>query len=441
MAIKTKTKQRASGEPLTGVDATKQFRAMLREEFTRLLADGGGTASSGAKIETPEDAEKEERKQVGILQEKVDRLEAQLAAKSMSVPGSADSERSKGEEKYSFRNVVLALTSAQGGDHGAFERLCPRELEMHRAVATREHGMVDDPSLGFLVPGEVHDEFFEDLLLPRVIAFNLGIKRISVSGSPVRIPVLAARPTVDNVAENTGGTASQVELGEIAMTPKSCQSEVNISRDLLRSAPGAEGLIRGFMADEMVRRLSEWILLGNGGANEPVGILNTAGIGSVDFSGVTVGAGAVPTNYYTKFVEMVGVVEDANAMVDGASMGWALPTKAKRAAQQVRTDPTTAAHIALANRMISAGPDAQILGYNYQTSNQLASGSETEIIFGDFGKVLFAEWGGIRIEASNVAHYAFRKNQTIIIARTMGDVAVTQPAALAQSSGLDLSTF
>ena len=95
----------------------------------------------------------------------------------------------------------------------------------------------------------------------------------------------------------------------------------------------------------------------------------------------------------------------------------------------------------MSRHMFSAGTEEFILGYRYRRTTQLASGTQTEAIFGDFSKAVLATWNNLSIEASNVADDALKKRQTHIVAYIDVDVAVTQPTACCVSQNLDPSSI
>lgn len=417
------------GAPLTTEQARAALDARIDARLQLKLKEGTIDADT---------AESESKRLKSDVDVRLAALEAQNQERSMDLPGSGDAERGS-DKSWNWARAAKALVAREAGETN-WERHAGVEVEMDTQLRT--HGEFDDEAAGFLVPTEVADQFFVEALRPKLIALELGIQTFEAGGGVVQIPVESDHPDFEDVAENEGGTDSGMKIGQIEASPRSCQAQINISRDLLRDSPGAEALIQNMIARESGIKLNRWMLHGQGGANEPVGIFNQAGIQSVDFSDITVTKDTVPDSMLPRLMELMGIVEEADAMNDAGQFGFALATKALRAFKQIRsTQSGSGPELQMARSIVEAGKIRQVLDYDYRTSNILSSGADTEVMFGDFSQAMLLRWGGMRVEASNVAGDAFERNQTKIVARQRAGFLCLQPMAFAVAADLDISAL
>jgi len=399
-----------------------------RQEFRTLLRDEVSEAVKANMVDVTN--------AMSVVTERMSRWEAEQdqaekEGRKHNLPGSM--EESHEGETYNFGRVFRGLTL------GNPEKECPMELAMSRELY--DMGTVPDTAGGFLVPTQVFEDQIIPLLRPQVIAMDLGITQLPVTGAGVvEIPREVSGPVVDNVAENAANTATDLSFGNHRLEPHCAQSYVKASRRFLQLGVGADQFIRRRMAEELALKWNEWILKGTGADGNPIGIYNTAGVNTVDFASATSGA-SVTADFYTDLLAMEDTLADANALTGAQSLGFAVANKFLRAARQIKSQDSTADHLEMGRKIFSAGAEDFILGYRYRRTTQLASGAQTEAIFGDFSKAVLATWNNLSIEASNVADDALKKRQTHIVAYIDVDVAVTQPTAFCVSQNLDTSSI
>lgn len=413
-------------EPKDGqAEQSKQFRALLQSEITAAIKLGMVDTTNAIKL----------------ANERLDAHEKEMADTKQSfrkhdLPGA--SEESHAGESYNFGKIYKGLLL------GDPEKHCPMEFAMSRELF--DMGTVPDTAGGFLVPTQVFEDQIIPLLRPQVIAMDLGITQLPVTGAGVvEIPKEVTGPTTDTVAENNANTASDLSFGNHRMEPHTAQSYVKASRRFLQLGVGADQFIRRRMAQELALTWNSWTLKGTGSLGEPVGVLNTAGVNVVDFTSAAVATGKVAPLFFQKLLEMEDALADANALSGAQSLGWACANKFLRAARQIESGNTTAgaaaSNLDMNRKVFSAGMEEFILGYQYRRTTQLLGGTSTEVIFGDWSKAVLATWNNLSIEASNVADDALSKRQTHIVAYIDVDVCVTQPTAFAVASNLNTSTL
>lgn len=423
--MKTLTKKR----PKTPSELRTMLRAQMREDIAAAVAAGTKTLDEA----------------IATGNARMDAIDARLKAietnsQRQSLPGSAESRGADGEG-FLFGNVFRSLMLKSVNEPERVWRGAA-EMEWEMSDQLRDQGVSPDNLGGFLVPGEVLLAQLIPLLRPRLIATMLGATEANFITTPVDIPREVSDPTVEALAENEDGTSSDAELGQMRLEPHTAQAYIEASRRLLSMGPGAEGILTRMMSKRIAVTWNQWALKGTGG-KQPVGIFNSVGIGSVDFSGVTIAANDVGPDFYQTMLLFEEALEDADAFAGSGALGWAIPVRIKRAMRQVKSENASAGtqSLDMSRQIITSGTERELLGYRYETSTQLLQGAESEVIFGDWESLIMATFGNMILESSNVAGEAMRARQTHIVAAIDVDTAVTQPSAFAVSSGLDLSSL
>lgn len=416
-------------KPKTPAEAREQYRAQIKADMQEAVREGTMTVTEALK-ETEKRQDKFEERLAAIEQN----------SRRQSLPGSS-TDRSTDGEVFNFGKVFHSLMLKTINEPERVWRGAA-EMEWEMSDTLRAQGVSPDNLGGFLVPGEVLVDQLIPKLRPRLIARLLGATEADFVTTPVDIPKEVTDPTVEALAENEAGTPSDAELGQLRLEPHTAQAYIEASRRLLTMGAGAETILTNMMTKKIATTINGWCLTGTGG-KQPVGVINATGVGSVDFSSVTIGADDVPPDFYQKMLLFEERLEDADAFNGAGMLGWAIPTKVKRAMQQVKSENAAAGtqSLEMGRQIITTGADRELLGYRYETSTQLSGGSESEVIFGDWETLIMATFGNMILEASNVAGDALKKRQTHIVAAIDVDSAVTQPSAFAVASGLDLSSL
>ena len=409
----------------------KSKRAEERQEFRALLRSEIQEAVSESLLDITNASKQFDARLTAFGQAQEDR---DKAMRTHALPGAEDETHSG--EGYSLGKVYAGILT------GDYEKWCPMEKTMSDELFAM--GTVPDTAGGFLVPTEVFESQIIPLLRPQVIVLGLGITTLPITGAgTVEIPREVTGPTVANVAENAATTDSDLAFGNHELRPKTSQSYIKASRRFLQLGVGADQFIRSRMAEELALQWNRGVLKGTGANGDPLGIYNTPGVNTIDFTSSAVSGGRVDPLFYKKLLAMEDALADANALTGATSLGFALANKAFRACRQIESDNNSAgtSNLEMGRKVFSAGNEDRILGYNHAQTTQLAQGTDTEIIFGDWSKAILATWGNLSIEASNVASDALAKRQTHIVAYIDYDVAVTQPTAFAISSNLNTSSI
>ncbi len=290
------------------------------------------------------------------------------------------------------------------------------ELECIQASRTLAAGT--DSAGGYVVAAEYLANEFIEMIRDNSVCFEAGVRRLSgLTTSPVEIGKQTGGATAYWGAENTAITASEQTFGRVGMVPHPLTGLVKVSNQLIRmSNPSVETLIMEDLAAVLGLKLDLGILKGTGSSNEPLGIINTAGINTKSMNA---------TVTLALMEDMLYELDKDNALKGKLSF-----------VMHTREWSTIRALLIAAGITFNAwgkGVGKELFGYPVHTTNQLSitmggGSDEGEILFGNFADCIVGEWGAIEFMASQHASdgsdHAFTQNQTWIRAIQLVDVAV-----------------
>lgn len=275
---------------------------------------------------------------------------------------------------------------------------------------------------GHTVATDLLAQDFIDVLRNRTEIFNLGATLLPGLNGNVAVPRKTATSTGYWVAEGGAASESAAAFDQVSLSPKSVSGYMDITRRLmLQSSLDIEALVRSDLAGTLAVAIDAAAILG-GGANEPSGILSTAGIGSV--AGGT--NGAAPT--WEHIVDLESAVAVSNA--DIGRLGYL--TNAKVRGKLLKTEKASGTGL-----FVWADGDAPLRGYSAAVSNQVpsnltkgtSSGIASAIIFGNFADLLVGMWGALDL---TVDPYSLSTSGGVrIVAFQDVDIAVRHPQSFA----------
>lgn len=269
------------------------------------------------------------------------------------------------------------------------------KLFIQRAMAGGRVGqrdlLVGTPTAGGnLVATELLASSFIDILVAQMRVMAMGTTMLTDLQGNIAIPRATAGSTGYWVAENAASTESQQAFDQVALTPKTCGAFVDYSRRLLlQSSIAVEAFVRMDIARTIALMIDLACIAGTGASNQPRGVLNTSGIGSV--AGGT--NGAAPT--WDHIVDLESAVANANAPVN--ALGYLTNTKVR--GKLKRTQKFTGTN----GEEIWRG--AELNGVRAEVSNQVpsnltkgtASGICSAILYGNWTDLIIGMWGGLDI--------------------------------------------
>lgn len=356
--------------------------------------------------------------EIGVVK---DAIQSQRA---FSLPGVVAAEGQE-REAFSMARACRALARKDFAD-------APYEAAVFAEMKEKTMSQGTDTAGGYIVPEEAIQQVIEKLKA-NVIAYDLGARDMPSTGVPVTIPKLTTSATGYWVSENSTITASDLGFEQINMTPKTVAGRVILSNLLLEtSAPTADSIIEQDLASQLGLAVDLGVLNGSsgGGAGEPVGIMQTAGVGTFT---TALRSNAAPT--VAELMDAVLDLDNANAL--RGRLGWAMHPIALSKCRQIEEDGG-GAYVPVTAVNTSTGFADTLFGYPVRTSTQMAApttGAATRsVLFGNFDDVMICRWGGMRLLASDTSDDAFSKDQTHIRATMRVDVGVRHPESFTYAS-------
>lgn len=233
----------------------------------------------------------------------------------------------KEQKRYSIQNVMDGLRTGDMEKHAGYELEVSEELLSRMgkesdaiaiphdvilrgwipqnpqalAVMARNYGISErdlnsitlsgsgqDDSASNLVETELLDEMFVYSLRENSTLLSDGVTILSGLVGNVDIPVELLNPAFSWVAEDAEPTEGDYTLGKASLSYKTLGAQVPFTRQASKqTTPNLEGLLARSMRIGASNGLTSALFAGTGSSGQPTGIINTAGVGSVDHDDAT----------------------------------------------------------------------------------------------------------------------------------------------------------
>ncbi len=347
------------------------------------------------------------------------------------------------KQRYSICRAILAQAGG-GWKKAGFERECSiavgeklkREpegffLPWEIMAEPRQTRLLDKATEGAdLVATDLQTGNIIELLRNRMVVFQAGARPLTGLVGDVAIPRHSGGASAFWVAEATNVTESTPTFDQVALTPKTVGTFVEMTRKLLlQSSLDVENFVRQDIIDTLAVELDRVALIGSGAGSEPTGVLITTGIGDVDFGSPDGGA---PTWALT--VEFESDVSAANADIGTLRFIMNAVTRGKF---KVTEKATGTARFLWDTDIAGTTP---VNGYPVLVTNNLRSnlvkGSSgatlSEMVFGNWSDLLIALWSGTDIIVNPFAKDI--QGTLRITVLQDADVAVRHPASFSGSN-------
>jgi HK97 family phage major capsid protein len=256
-------------------------------------------------------------------------------------------------------------------------------------VLTRDLNVTTATAGGHTVATDLLSGSFIDMLRNKMSVVNLGATMMNDLVGNISIPRQTGGSTSYWVSESGAVTESAAAFDQVTLSPETVGAFSDISRRLLlQSSLSVEAFVRNDLATSLALEIDRAAINGSGSSNQPTGILNVSGIGSV--TGGT--NGAAPD--WADIVDLESAVAIDNA--DMGTLGYLTNAKVRGKLLQTEKASSTGQFIWADNNTLR--------GYHAEVSNQVPStltkGSSSvcsAIIFGNWNDLLIGTWGGIDI--------------------------------------------
>jgi HK97 family phage major capsid protein len=283
---------------------------------------------------------------------------------------------------------------------------------------------------GFMIKPEFATGIIE-FLYNKTVVRRAGPQILPMNAGTLTLPKQTGSATAYYVGENQTITKSQPAGGQIVMTSKKLAALVPISNDLLRFDAGEQA--DRFVRNDLVRRIAVRedlaFLRGDGTQNTPRGLRYWAAAGNI-----TASAGTSSANIETDVKVAINSLESNN--VDILDAVWFMAPRSKNHLINLRDTNGNLIYPS----MRSSNPtlfDRPVYTTNSIPTNLGGTGSELYLV--NMLDVIIGESGGLQIEVDSGASYtdgnslvsAFEKDQTVVRAIELHDLAVTHEQSVA----------
>ena len=402
-----------------------------------LLADiqkGGGEIRT--LLEAQAKAIAEHKDNGAAMLKRIEAMEKGGRSRGIPAPSVPGSELRNGQREFSLSRALYAIGNRDWANaQYEYDVFAETAKASGKPVDERDGARVmlstSDTAGGYLIPREIVNTLVP-LLYSKTVVKELGATVMSgLVGSPVEIPKMTDGVDGSDSAEgdDLSANAEDLSFGQIQMTPKRATAFVKVSNRMLRAAsPSMDAIIRDDITKRIARKVDRNALTGTGSSNLPLGVRNFANRN--DYHIVGDNGGEIT---YDILTEMVSLLEVDDALE--GSLAWLFhPLLRKKLALLLDADDRP-----LFTWDPSQGqPSSLLLGYKWLTTTNLptdltaGSGTAlTPLFFCNWADLILGEWGGLMLDASNVAGDAFKYDQTYVRAIHEYDVAPRREVSFA----------
>lgn len=268
---------------------------------------------------------------------------------------------------------------------------------------------------GYLVGTELLAGSMIELLRNKALVARLGATTLSGLVGNIAIPRQTGGATAYWLSETGTVTKADQAFGQLGLTPKRLVGNTAYTKELLmQAALDVEAFVRGDLMRVLAIEKDRAAINGLGANGEPLGILNTTGIG-----GVTFGAAAT----WAKVVEFETDVADQNA--DVGTMAY-LTTPAVRGKWKTTVKVTNQAVFLWENGDAEFG---MVNGYRAGVTKQVPS---DKVLFGNWADLILADWAGIDVVVD--PYSLATQGQVQIVITLWTDIGVRHAVSFSASS-------
>lgn len=329
----------------------------------------------------------------------------------------------RAQEAAGYEREVSSAAAAKRGKDAAGIFVPTDVLRLHLGGQQRDLTVGTATAGGHTVATDLLAGSFIDLLRSKLVIMGMGATMLNDLNGNVAIPRQTGGATAYWVAESGAPTESQQAFDQVALTPKTLGAFTDISRRLLlQSSIDVESFVKRDIATVIALAIQSAAINGSGASNQPRGILNTSGIGSV------VGGtdGLAPT--WDHLVDLESALSTIDA--DVGSMGYLTNAKVRGRLKKTQMFSGT-------NGIPVWGSDNTLNGYSAAVTNAVpsnlvkgASGAVcSAIIFGNWADLILAFWSGLDL---TVDPYTNSTSGTVrVVALQDCDVGARHPESFA----------
>jgi HK97 family phage major capsid protein len=335
-------------------------------------------------------------------------------------------------------SIYQDIRLANKGDSAARERLTQGFEDLNAEGKAMTEGV--DAQGGYLVRPQVERQIVQAKELDNVLR---GLcSKLNVTSNAIQLDQIGLSTTAGWVAELAQKPeTTAMTLATVTASVFTAAGLATISNQLLAdSNPAVDGLVTSDLAKRLVA-LEEAAFINGTGTGQPLGILNTPGIGATALTSTAV------ADLLDAILDAVADVETDHGAPSAILMHprtWTRILKAKDAQGAYYVGPSAPGESYVTDaRTGLRGPRKFLWGYPVVTSNRVpvnlgAGTNESRVIVADFSEALILDRQGITVDESK--HVYFTTNQTVFRAeQRVGFTAARTPAAFNVVGGAGLA--
>ncbi|MEM7687796.1 MAG: phage major capsid protein [Pseudomonadota bacterium] len=331
--------------------------------------------------------------------------------------------------KFSLSRAIAGAAGLPGIDWG-FER--EMQVELAKRAGKSPEGVFVPTELfekrvlttatgAELVSTDHRPELYINALVASSVVRALGARPLTGLSGNVSIPRETDSPAVGWVAENSALSSDDANFDNVTMSPKHVGALSEFSRNMLMQAsPDVEMLLRSMLARNVALAIDAAAIQG-GGANEPNGVLETAGIATQAYT----------TDLFTTNAEMIAKCDIAN--VAEARRAFLTSNTIKKIASLQKDGD---------NKPMGIAPifHDEAVTFSNQVPTDLGDGDDHAHIYGDWSELLIGLWSELDILVNPFESTAYSKGNISIRAMATCDIAVRHPLAFVAATGVDAAS-
>lgn len=323
----------------------------------------------------------------------VDAIRAQL-------PGVTDTRAGRAREM----SVEIERRTGQKPQHGGYLVDLTPAVETRATLTTGAQGTAGEAAS--LIPTQQRPDQFVSLLRARLITQLLGATVLDGLTGNIGIPRQTGAAQSAWVGENQALPAGNGTYDGLVMSPKTCGSIVEISRNtLMLSSPSAQELVQSDLLAVMAQALDAAALTGDGTGYTPKGVLPQAG------ATAQYAAGAIT---WQQVLARLTDLETANAVPNG----WALGAGVRAMLMGTPKAASAGAGFIM--------DDGTLTGLPAQWSTNMPAGS---LVLGDWSNLMVGLWGVAEILVNPYASESYARGNVQVRVIQSADVVVRRPQA------------
>lgn len=301
-----------------------------------------------------------------------------------------------------------------------------RDMRAKKMQQRATYAVGTPPTGGFTVETDLMEQEFIELLRNQAMITRLGARMFSGLVGNVDIPGQATAATSYWIGEGNDITQSEGTFRQIPLRMKTVGALSRYTRDIMmQSSIDIETFIRNDFAEITALAIDTAAIEGTGLNNQPRGILNTSGVGSI-----SLGAnGGHPS--WGSIVGLIREISVNNAMIGGTAWLTNPHVLSKLMTTPIQSGGTE-------GNFILKEPGNMLCGFPFYMTNQvpadLTKGTGTNlsaVILGNWNQLIIGEWGVFEVLANPFSDKVFPSGSVEVRCLHSVDVAIRHPKSFA----------